>query len=70
VDCTGKRVEFMRARIEWRNDAWWAEVTGRQTSGRVLSLVGANAFLRLEPGKSHYEPGDEVTAIRIDQSEE
>ena len=70
VDCTGQRVEFMRARIAWRDGGWWAEVTGLQTAGRVLSLVGANAFLRLEPGTSHYEPGDEVTAVRIDQPEE
>jgi molybdopterin molybdotransferase len=70
LDCTGDRVEFARARITWHDGAWWAEVTGRQTSGRVLSLVGANAFLRLEPGVSHYHVGDEVIAIRIDQSEE
>ncbi len=65
----GIRVEFQRARIEWRDGEWHAAVTGRQTSGRLLSLAGANALLRLPIGVKQLEPGDTVTAIRIDQPE-
>lgn len=65
----GNRIEFQRARIEWRNGEWHATATGRQTSGRLLSLAGANALLRLPIGVEQLEPGDLVTAIRIDQSE-
>jgi molybdenum cofactor synthesis domain-containing protein len=66
----GNRVEFQRARIEWRDGEWRAAVTGRQTSGRLLSLAGANALLRLPIGVKTYQPGDVVTAIRIDQPEQ
>lgn len=65
----GRRVEFQRARIEWREGEWQATVTGLQTSGRLLSLVGANALLRLPIGAEKLEPGDVVTAMRIDQPE-
>lgn len=65
----GSRIEFQRARIEWRGGEWHAAVTGRQTSGRLLSLAGANALLRLPIGVRQLEPGDIVTAIRIDQPE-
>lgn len=66
----GSRVEFQRARIEQRDGEWQATVTGRQTSGRLLSLAGANALLRLPIGVRRLEPGDFVTAIRIDQPEQ
>jgi molybdenum cofactor synthesis domain-containing protein len=66
----GNRVEFQRARIEWCDSEWQAAVTGLQTSGRLLSLAGANALLRLPIGVKQYQPGDTVTAIRIDQPEE
>ena len=65
----GSRVEFQRARIEWRDGEWHATVTGQQTSGRLLSLAGANALLRLPIGVKRLEPGDMVLAIRIDQPE-
>lgn len=66
----GNRVEFQRARLEWCDDKWHATVTGLQTSGRLLSLAGANALLRLPIGAKHLKPGDIVTAIRIDQPEQ
>ena len=66
----GNRVEFQRARIERRDGEWHATVTGRQTSGRLLSLAGANALLRLPIGAKQLEPGDTVLAIRIDQPEQ
>ena len=65
----GTRVEFQRARIEWHDGEWHATVTGLQTSGRLLSLAGANALLRLPIGVKKLEPGQVVIAIRIDQPE-
>jgi molybdopterin molybdotransferase len=66
----GTRVEFQRARIEWRDGEWHATATGRQTSGRLLSLARANALLRLPIGVKQLAPGDTVLAIRIDQPEQ
>jgi len=66
----GNRIEFQRACVEWRDGEWHATVTGLQTSGRLLSLAGANALLRLPIGAKRLEPGDIVTAIRIDQPEQ
>ena len=66
----GNRIEFQRARIEWRDGEWYATAAGRQTSGRLLSLVRANALLRLPIGVTQLETGDIVTAIRIDQPEQ
>jgi molybdenum cofactor synthesis domain-containing protein len=66
----GTRIEFQRAHIERRDGAWHATVTGLQTSGRLLSLAGANALLRLPIGVKELAPGDFVTAMRIDQPED
>jgi molybdopterin molybdotransferase len=66
----GNRIEFQRARLERRDGEWHATVTGLQTSGRLLSLAGANALLRLPIGAKHLKPGEVVTAIRIDQPEQ
>jgi len=65
----GTRIEFQRARIEQQESEWQATVTGRQTSGRLLSLAGANALLCLPIGAKVLAAGEVVTAIRIDQPE-
>jgi len=65
----GNRVEFQRAQLEWRDGEWHATVAGLQTSGRLLSLAGANALLRLPIGAKRLERDDIVIAVRIDQPE-
>lgn len=63
------RTEFQRAIITEQDGLYWAETTGTQVSGRLKSLVGANALLRIPAGEADLGPGTEVTAIRIDQPE-
>lgn len=63
------RTEFQRAVASQRDGAWWAETTGVQVSGRLKSLVGANALLRLPRGSGDFAQGEEVMAILIEQPE-
>ncbi len=59
------RTEFQRAVVTWQDGQPWARNTGDQVSGRLRSLVGANALLRLPQGVSRFAAGEEVTAILI-----
>ena len=63
------RTEFQRAIVERRDGQYWATTTGVQVSGRLRSLVGANALLRLPRGRGDSDQGEEVAAILIDQPE-
>lgn len=58
------RTEFVRAVVERDGDQWWARTTGAQASSRLLSMLGANALLRVPPGPDLPE-GAIVTAILI-----
>ncbi|MGB9889355.1 MAG: gephyrin-like molybdotransferase Glp [Anaerolineae bacterium] len=58
------RTEFVRAVVEREDDGWWARTTGAQASSRLLSMLGANALLRIPPGPDLPE-GTTVTAILI-----
>jgi len=57
------RTEFQRAVVTWENGQALAHNTGDQVSGRLLSLVGANALLRLPQGVADLHAGDEVSAL-------
>jgi len=59
------RLEFQRAVVVERDGAHWATVTGDQVSGRLKSLVGANALLKLPAGVVEFAQGQEVTAVLI-----
>jgi molybdenum cofactor synthesis domain-containing protein len=63
------RTEFQRAVVTQRDGVYKAETTGVQVSGRLKSLVGANALIRLPQGRGDFASGEEVTAILIDQPE-
>jgi len=63
------RTEFQRAAIESRDDMPYATTTGAQASSRLLSLVGANALLRIPRGTGDMEAGQSVSAILINQPE-
>ncbi len=64
-----ERTEFVRAVVEREGDRWWARTTGAQASSRLLSMLGANALLRVPPGPVLPE-GTAVTAILIAWPEE
>jgi molybdopterin biosynthesis enzyme len=63
------RTEFQRAVVTLREGVYWAETTGVQVSGRLKSLVGANALLRLPSGVADFVQGAEVEALLITQPE-
>lgn len=63
------RTEFQRAVITWKDGQALARNTGDQVSGRLLSLVGANALLRLPQGVGDLRAGDEVKALLINAPE-
>lgn len=47
------RAEFQRAVVRWEDGALRASTTGLQASGRLLSMVGANALLMFKAGENH-----------------
>lgn len=63
------RTEFQRAVVVRQGDEWVATTTGFQGSGRLLSMVGANALLRLPHGWRDFTAGDQVEALIIGQIE-
>jgi len=63
------RLEFQRARIERRHGLWFARTMGSQASSRLLSLVGANALIRIPRGIGDLPAGATVRAVRIDRPE-
>jgi molybdenum cofactor synthesis domain-containing protein len=58
-----QRWEFVRAVVRRVGDDLVAATTGSQSSGRLLSMVGANALLRLPPGAGEMPPGAAATAL-------
>ena len=60
-----QRTEFQRATVYVANGRFLARTTGPQGSGRLLSLVGANALLELAPGDPLLPAGTEVTALLL-----
>lgn len=64
-----ERTEFQRAVVECGPEGFTAHNTGSQSSGRLKSLVGANALLILPAGTGDLPAGSRVTAILINQPE-
>jgi molybdopterin molybdotransferase len=56
------RSEYQRAVVRWEDGALHASTTGLQASGRLLSMVGANALLIFAPGQNR-RAGERVPAI-------
>ncbi|MBI3943389.1 MAG: molybdopterin molybdotransferase MoeA [Chloroflexi bacterium] len=59
------RTEFQRAYIWQEGETLLARTTGDQGSGRLLSMVGANALLELPHGLGDFHKGQMVQAILI-----
>ncbi|MFQ6014831.1 MAG: gephyrin-like molybdotransferase Glp [Anaerolineae bacterium] len=59
------RTEYQRAAVTSRDGQYYATTTGSQVSGRLLSMVGANALLRLPHGHGDFAVGQKVEAILI-----
>jgi molybdopterin molybdotransferase len=59
------RPEYQRATVTWRGDRFVARTTGLQSSSRLMSIVGANALLELEPGTQMLLAGTMVQALLL-----
>jgi molybdenum cofactor synthesis domain-containing protein len=62
---TPDRTEYQRATVRWEDGRLIARSTGSQISSRLLSMMGANALLVIEPGEGKVPPGSRVPALLI-----
>ena len=61
------RREFLRAKVEWRNGAYHAVLTGAQGSGILTSMVQADGLMILEEERTEAQPGDTVVIELFDR---
>jgi molybdenum cofactor synthesis domain-containing protein len=59
------RPEYQRAVVSWEGGRLVARPTGAQRSSRLLSLVGANALLRIDAGTETIAAGAPVEALLV-----
>lgn len=59
----GGRVEYHRAVVRWSEGRLVARSTGVQISSRLLSMVGHNALVILDPGNEPIKAGSKLPAI-------
>jgi molybdopterin molybdotransferase len=57
------RLEYHRAVIRWQDDRLVATSTGKQTSSRLITMVGANALLEIPPAREPLPPGTKMPAL-------
>jgi molybdopterin molybdotransferase len=59
------RLEYQRATLTWEDHRFVARTTGLQSSSRLMSIVGANALLEVEPGTQVLPTGTMVPALLL-----
>jgi molybdopterin molybdotransferase len=59
------RLEYQRATLEWQDGGFVATTTGLQSSSRLMSIVGANALLEVQPGTAMLSKGTMVPALLL-----
>jgi molybdenum cofactor synthesis domain-containing protein len=59
------RLEYQRATLSWDDHQFVARTTGVQSSSRLMSIVGANALLEIEPGTEPLSKGTMVQALLL-----
>ncbi|MDQ6674073.1 MAG: molybdopterin molybdotransferase MoeA [Chloroflexota bacterium] len=59
------RVEYQRAIVSWDGDRIVAHTTGLQSSSRLMSIVGANALLEIQPSTEPLPTGTMVQALLL-----
>ena len=57
------RLEYQRATVRWQDDRLVATSTGKQTSSRLITMVGANALLEIPSGTEVLPAGARVPAL-------
>jgi molybdenum cofactor synthesis domain-containing protein len=63
VQPDGSRLEYHRATVRWQGDRLVATSTGKQTSSRLITMVGANALLEIPSGDEPLPAGSRVPAL-------
>ncbi|HEY3109924.1 MAG TPA: gephyrin-like molybdotransferase Glp [Chloroflexota bacterium] len=66
---TPDRTEYQRALVRWQCGRLTARSTGSQISSRLLSMVGANALLEIDPGEGTVPAGARVSALLVGEVE-
>jgi len=61
------RTEYQRAVVRWQGGRLLARTTGSQVSSRLLSMVGANGLIVIEPGEARVPAGSTVSALLTGQ---
>jgi molybdopterin molybdotransferase len=59
------RLEYQRAAVSWEDHRFVARTTGLQVSSRLMSIVGANALLEIQPGTDRLVEGTMVQAMLL-----
>jgi molybdopterin molybdotransferase len=59
------RTDFIRARLTWRDGAWWAEPCGPQISGHLTPQAWAHALLVVPAAAEALEAGEPAGAILL-----
>lgn len=59
------RPEYQRATLTWEDHHFVARTTGLQASSRLMSIVGANALLEIDPGTQTLTKGTMVQALLL-----
>jgi molybdopterin molybdotransferase len=59
------RLEYQRATLSWENHQFVARTTGLQSSSRLMSIVGANALLEIQPGRETLQAGTMIPALLL-----
>jgi molybdopterin molybdotransferase len=59
------RLEYQRATVTWKDCRFVAQTTGLQSSSRLLSIVGANALLEIQPSGEPLPKGTMVPALLL-----
>lgn len=65
IDPDPVRPEYQRATVTWEGERFVARTTGLQASSRLMSIVGANALLELQPGTKRLHEGTMIPALLL-----
>jgi len=60
---TRDRTDYQRVIVRWIDGELVADSTGRQVSSRIMSMIGANALVRIPPGGEPIQTGSLVDAM-------
>ena len=60
---TPDRTDYQRVIVSWSDGELIARSTGRQVSSRIMSMIGANALVRVSPGDEPIPAGESADAM-------